>query len=342
MNTGLPSDRRVLPAARETRQSRAEIQAAGSGSRNGLWMRRGVLERLRSAVALVAVLIAGVSVAQAQGPRRLSVVLLGDSYSAGTGADGDRAAPLGCFRRPTNWASQYMRLLDPNWPNGAVELINRACHGAQTTHVLGARYGGENQIALTELRFAIVSNPLTAVQELESRGVCTAPDIEGEGVQTWAVRLGGVVGTNGAWSASYRCEYEMRSQLEAVTPDTDLVLLTIGGNDFPWPDNAPPPGADEATGAFASVIYGCYVPVLKSRLACESAIQRGRARIEHLLAPHGAAARAGPAPRALSLPGGRGPAPRRCMIRPLRQALPTDNKSERPWPSMPAGSRSSR
>jgi len=65
--------------------------------------------------------------------RPIKVVLVGDSYSAGNGArdaNGNRnyVAPEGCYRSPTNWASQYVDFLaatgfDPVY-------VNRACSGA--------------------------------------------------------------------------------------------------------------------------------------------------------------------------------------------------------------------
>lgn len=65
--------------------------------------------------------------------RPIKVVLVGDSYSAGNGArdaNGNRnyVAPEGCYRSPTNWASQYVDFLAANGFDPV--YVNRACSGA--------------------------------------------------------------------------------------------------------------------------------------------------------------------------------------------------------------------
>ena len=66
-----------------------------------------------------------------------SIVHLGDSYSAGNGARGASGAsnyvePSGCYRSPTNWGQIFANSLKDVF---TVRYINRACSGAQLTHL---------------------------------------------------------------------------------------------------------------------------------------------------------------------------------------------------------------
>ena len=55
---------------------------------------------------------------------------MGDSYSAGNGANGYEYGPGECHRNSNNWAEIYKRWLSGN--GLAIMLINRACSGAKT------------------------------------------------------------------------------------------------------------------------------------------------------------------------------------------------------------------
>ena len=78
------------------------------------------------ALALACAALAAVvpSTANAAGPP-LRVVLLGDSYSAGNGAD-NYWGPSGCYRSSRNWAEKY---LDTVRATRSVTFVNRACSG---------------------------------------------------------------------------------------------------------------------------------------------------------------------------------------------------------------------
>ena len=62
--------------------------------------------------------------------KKLNVTVLGDSYSAGNGANGYEYGPGECHRNSNNWAEIYKRWLSGN--GLAITLINRACSGAKT------------------------------------------------------------------------------------------------------------------------------------------------------------------------------------------------------------------
>ena len=88
-------------------------------------------------VALCAGLTAGLAPAPVQAAlpvRYLTVVQLGDSYSAGNGA-GSNVSPPGCYRSTANWGSHYTKFLADQPATNAyvatsVEYRNAACSDA--------------------------------------------------------------------------------------------------------------------------------------------------------------------------------------------------------------------
>lgn len=60
--------------------------------------------------------------------KKLNVVLIGDSYSAGNGA-GDYTGVKNCYRSQRNWAQLYIRWL--NNQGIATTFQNRACSGSK-------------------------------------------------------------------------------------------------------------------------------------------------------------------------------------------------------------------
>lgn len=63
--------------------------------------------------------------------RVLSILVLGDSYSAGNGA-GDYFGDAGCWRSANNYARQFQRLVESTTTAQQVFVENRACGGAVT------------------------------------------------------------------------------------------------------------------------------------------------------------------------------------------------------------------
>ncbi|NTV38966.1 MAG: hypothetical protein HGA51_03275, partial [Demequinaceae bacterium] len=78
---------------------------------------------------------------EGQGPQPLTVLLMGDSYTAGNGAraDGDPAyyGPEHCMRSTNTWGEQYARMLESD--GYAVTLMNRACSASTSDAVLHSR-----------------------------------------------------------------------------------------------------------------------------------------------------------------------------------------------------------
>jgi hypothetical protein len=64
-------------------------------------------------------------------PRALSILVLGDSYSAGNGA-GDYFGPKGCWRSHRNYAEEFARLIGRPPSGQPATVTNAACSGATT------------------------------------------------------------------------------------------------------------------------------------------------------------------------------------------------------------------
>ncbi len=203
--------------------------------------------------ALGSLLVLGVELAQAQtAARPLKIVLLGDSFTAGTGAavrdDNGRDAlsgpsatdfhldPKGCFRRTTNWGSAYEELLEnppDDQPKYSVDLVNAACHGAVTADVLGVQGGnGKQGQNVKARRSKFFSTPLPPGRgELEEANAC---DFDGAEEETISVLIEDIlpIPVVIGWNVLFTCNWVLRPQIDAVAEDTDLVLMTIGANDL--------------------------------------------------------------------------------------------------------------
>lgn len=104
----------------------------------------------RRLLALLATVLAvgvlpGTATASAQGdPGTLSVLVLGDSYSAGNGAGSYLGAPT-CHRSAANYGRQFERLVEVSGgPSTTVATI--ACSGAVTSDILKPRGGRPAQV----------------------------------------------------------------------------------------------------------------------------------------------------------------------------------------------------
>ncbi len=180
----------------------------------------------------------------ADGP--LKVVLLGNSYAAGNGArnaGGGRnyEGPKGCYRSPTNWASQYVGRL--RLQGFAVTFVNRACSGGVIADYTSQRSMGSESV----FRFDPRDTPPSQVVSNALGDECKS-DFPGDEFYTAEYEfydefLGGHF---------VECRRFMFPQINAVGEDTDLVLMTGGGNDV----------------NFAEIIKQCFAPVLRDPGDC--------------------------------------------------------------------------
>lgn len=130
------------------------------------------------------------------------VVIMGDSYASGTGT-GEYSDEM-CMRSAGGIEHSFASL--------GVEVRNVACNGAHISHLLGSR----NVVGYTrhyESGRAMLAESARQITD------CSWPLAE-------ASRRVSVSGL------SVSCEVDLAPQIEAITPDTTDVVLTIGGNNL--------------------------------------------------------------------------------------------------------------
>ena len=212
----------------------------------------GVLAVVLTAGALV--LVPAPPPAMAQAPTTpLRVVLLGDSYAAGNGArsltTGKRNyyGPRGCYRSRSNWGAQYADWLgDQGRP---VTFVNRACSGGVIPHITERRRMGDFVVVVST---ADADTPSEAEDyALENECIPRYPNDEVYEAEHIDLVTAGY---------RVRCVRFMLPQMQAVTPGTDLVLLTGGGNDV----------------GFASIVQQCFAPGFRDPGDCRSNVNEAR------------------------------------------------------------------
>lgn len=178
-----------------------------------------------------------ITMADAPGPQPLTALLMGDSYTAGNGAraDGDPSyyGPERCMRSTNTWGEQYSRILESQ--GYAVTLMNRACSASTTDAVFHARDMHDSRVIV----FPQLEDEASPKDDgfyatwAEASPRCTPAPASEEYFVTHVARtpLG-----DGTGQVTVTCDRWLAPQADALNPDVDLVLLTIGGNDAHFPD----------------------------------------------------------------------------------------------------------
>ncbi|MGO9792970.1 MAG: GDSL-type esterase/lipase family protein [Solirubrobacteraceae bacterium] len=97
-------------------------------------------------LVLMGVLLVHVADSAAAGhPKVLSILVMGDSYSAGNGA-GDYHGPRGCRRSYKNYAEQYETLVEAAPYHQKATVANVACSGDTTSAFFNAESGRPKQL----------------------------------------------------------------------------------------------------------------------------------------------------------------------------------------------------
>lgn len=169
----------------------------------------------------------GVVASSAQGAEPLNIVQLGDSYSAGNGSAGVYESD--CSRSTTNYGAQVAKELGASYKNvacsGAVaaDLVERA----QDISTLGmAKKSITKAYYLPRSEYPDQSAEWQ--KRIEAAQMCGEVPLEnGE----WEYRRVAPAPAGNIYTATLECRLHNKMQIEAVTPDTDIVFLTIGGND---------------------------------------------------------------------------------------------------------------
>jgi hypothetical protein len=136
------------------------------------------------------------------GDGRLTIAVLGDSYSAGNGAR-PYSGPSGCYRSNTNWSAIYESWLRSL--GDTVDLTNRACSGATTN-------------LLTQ------PNPRGKIGDFPT---CSDTYQESPDEHLTDAGSGGIFHPH-----TRSCNGTLDPQVQALSSTTDLVLLTFGGDDL--------------------------------------------------------------------------------------------------------------
>ena len=165
-------------------------------------------------------------------PKQLSVVQLGDSFSAGNGA-GSYYGAAWCERSSKNWGQRFVESVSSLGID--VNYVNRACSGGVLKNIFEPGTVEEQY-----LRIAEGDSEDNVRSNLEREDACSVKSSEDIiGVEYQISRLGGTS------YFTYRCKLTLRPQADSVDKGTDLVLMTMGGNDA----------------GFADIIQHCFVPV---------------------------------------------------------------------------------
>ena len=170
-------------------------------------------------------------------PEPLTVLLMGDSYTAGNGAregsDPSYYGPERCMRSTNTWGEQYANSLENQ--GYAVTLLNRACSAATSDAVLHDRFMKDSQV-VTYPEPEDETAPLgdeSYASWAASTPQCTPAAASEEYFVTRVLRT---PRGDGSSDVSVQCDRWLAPQVDSLNRDVDLVLLTLGGNDAHFPD----------------------------------------------------------------------------------------------------------
>jgi lysophospholipase L1-like esterase len=225
---------------------------------------RGMSARAVGAVAALTTALATLALAPGLVPassaalpgtgQALDVLVVGDSYSAGNGASGTTYGPVNCYRNTTHWGEKYAAGLRTQ--GYTVSLTNHACSGGRTADVHTPRVM-DTQSGRTTPAPAGVTTPAQADAYLLGADPCNTRAFPTE--EFWTYHSTSVSGG----TVTYDCTRNLRPQSDFVTPDTDLVVFTMGGNDA----------------GFSTIVQGCFVSITRSAAACRNAVDTARGLI---------------------------------------------------------------
>lgn len=184
----------------------------------------------------------------------LDLLVLGDSFSAGNGATGTVYGPEGCHRNTTNWGDLYAAGLREQ--GIAVNLTVHACSGGVT-----ADFTQPRDMEDTQTRTRAVPAGVTTREQadawLATNDPCntrTFADEEFWRYRTTSLALG---------TMTFQCSRFIRPQADFVTPQTDLVVYTMGGNDA----------------GFVDIVTGCFVTLTRNAAACRTAVEHAESMV---------------------------------------------------------------
>lgn len=159
----------------------------------------------------------------------LRIALMGDSYTAGNGA-GHYVGPDKCFRSSHNWGSKVAgHLRDVGFD---VDAKNVACSRATTAAITSSQVLSNDQHSISTIFPGDLSSTVDEFT-LELRRECMSTGA-GE-VSSLSNLSTHVFGPNWAIvrvTVTATCTQSMKPQADQLPADTDLVFMTLGGNDI--------------------------------------------------------------------------------------------------------------
>lgn len=192
--------------------------------------------------------------------KKLNVVLIGDSYSAGNGA-GDYTGVKNCYRSQRNWARLYLRWLTNQ--GIATNFQNRACSGSKIEDLYD--YHDLEVYSKTALLPGnLTGQNDTMYQKIQQTKVCDAYTVDDSIETRLSVTNATYIAGGNYTRVEFKCFQRLRPQLEFVGPETDLVLMTIGGNDL----------------EFAKIIEKCFFFGVKNQ--CSNLIDQAKTSLSDL------------------------------------------------------------
>ena len=219
-------------------------------------MRRSIRTCLATAALSAVPMLFWVAAAQAQSTARpLKVVQLGDSYSAGNGA-GDYWGPKDCYRSSSNWAERYLDTLRSAYN---VTFVNRACSGGVLSD-LTSRREMDDKLVPVFMPGDVEKDDPAARAALDETGECEPRYRDDE---SYDIEPLSAVPELSGTTVLFACTRHMDAQIDAVGRDTDVVLLTIGGNDV----------------HFSEIIKQCFVIGVRDPGDCRDNIEAAQAGI---------------------------------------------------------------
>ncbi|MDO5094108.1 MAG: GDSL-type esterase/lipase family protein [Propionibacteriaceae bacterium] len=167
--------------------------------------------------------------------RTLSVVQLGDSYSAGNGA-GEYYGPSACQRSRLNWGQRFTSLMNGDGMSATYD--NRACSGAVVRDIFQPRTLGKQ-----DPKGVDANSVEQAKAKLEAADACGVRGVDDVARVDYNIQKNT---SRWPWAKkyTYQCQLTLRPQADFVGPQTDLVLMTMGGNDV----------------GFAGLVQQCFGP----------------------------------------------------------------------------------
>lgn len=174
----------------------------------------------------------------AQSP--LHIALMGDSYTAGNGA-GQYVGPKGCYRSPLNWGSQVASHLTN--VGFTVDETNVACSQATTDAVASPQPLSADRQSLSEAGWFDVASTIDQLEASLQAACIPSGSGESASLSPFSVHEARILGRVVYLKVDATCSRSMVAQVDQLPDNTNLVFMTLGGNDV----------------GFARVIVDCFI-----------------------------------------------------------------------------------